>query len=71
VLKDTSRAESKNCNKDAKKKNPLGMDSDNQVERNSNVDENIVYTSTQKEVNLSMIHHKEEKKMTKQFHIKI
>jgi hypothetical protein len=35
----------KNHKKDAKKKNLLGKDSRNQVERNSDVDENIVYTS--------------------------
>jgi hypothetical protein len=35
------------------------------------VDENIVYTLVQKEVNLSSLHHKEEKEMTKLFHIKI
>jgi uncharacterized protein YydD (DUF2326 family) len=35
------------------------------------VDENIVYTTMQKEVNLSSLHHKEEKEMTKLFHIKI
>jgi hypothetical protein len=35
------------------------------------VDENIVYTSVQKEVNLSSLHHQEEKEMTKLFHIKI
>jgi hypothetical protein len=32
------------CKKDAKKKNILSMDSSNQVERNSDVVENIVYT---------------------------
>jgi hypothetical protein len=35
------------------------------------VDENIFYTSWQKEVNLSGLHHKEEKQMIKLFHIKI
>jgi hypothetical protein len=35
------------------------------------VDENIVCTSMQKEVNLSILHHQEEKEMTKLFHIKI
>jgi hypothetical protein len=34
----------KNHKKDAKKKNLLAMDSSNLVERNSDVDENIVYT---------------------------
>jgi hypothetical protein len=47
------------------------MDSRNQVESSSNVDENISYTSVQKEVNLSGLHHKEEKEMKKIFHIKI
>jgi hypothetical protein len=35
------------------------------------VDENIFNTSMQKEVNLSSLHHHEEKEMTKLFHIKI
>jgi hypothetical protein len=35
------------------------------------MDENIVYTYVQKEVNLSSLHHQEEKDMTKLFHIKI
>jgi hypothetical protein len=35
------------------------------------VDENIVYTSMQKEVNLSSLHHQKEKEMAKLFHIKI
>jgi hypothetical protein len=61
----------KNHKKDAKKKNLLGKDSGNQVERNLDVDENIVCTSVQKEVNLSSLHHKEEKEMKKLFHIKI
>jgi hypothetical protein len=61
----------KNHKKDAKKNNLLAMDSSNQVERNSDVDENIVCTSVQKEVNLSILHHQEEKEMTKLFHIKI
>jgi hypothetical protein len=61
----------KNHKKDAKKKNLLATDSSNQVERNSDVDENIVCTSVQKEVNLSILHHQEEKEMTKLFHIKI
>jgi hypothetical protein len=70
-LETTSRVEPKNHKKDAKKKNLLAMDSSNQVERNSDVDENIFYTSVQKEVNLSSLHHQEEKEMTKLFHIKI
>jgi hypothetical protein len=37
----------------------------------SDVDENIVCTSVQKEVNLSILHHQEEKEMTKLFHINI
>jgi hypothetical protein len=47
------------------------MDSSNHVESSSNVDEKIAYTSMQKEVNLSSLHHKKEKEMTKLFHIKI
>jgi hypothetical protein len=53
-----------NHKKDAKKNNLLGMDSSNQVESSSDVYEKIVYTSMQKEVNLSSLHHKEEKEMT-------
>jgi hypothetical protein len=59
----------KNRKKDAKKKNLLAMDSSNQVESNSDVDEKIVCTSVQKEVNLSNLRHRKEKEMTKLFHI--
>jgi hypothetical protein len=61
----------KNHKKDAKKKNLLAMDSSNLGRESSDVDENIVYTLVQKEVNLSSLHHKEEKEMKKLFHIKI
>jgi hypothetical protein len=54
----------KNCKKDGKKKNLLATYSSNQVESSSDVDENIVCTSVQKEVNLSILHHQEEKEMT-------
>jgi hypothetical protein len=47
------------------------MDSSNHVESISNVDENIAHTLVWKEVNLSSLHHKEEKEMKKLFHIKI
>jgi len=61
----------KNCKKNAKKKNLLGMDLGNLVERSLNVDENIVCTLVRKEVNLSILHHKEEKDMKKILHINI
>ena len=61
----------KNHKKDGNKKNLLAIDSRNQVESSSDVDENSVCTSVQKEVNLSSLHHQEEKEMTKLFHIKI
>ena len=61
----------KNKKKDGKKKNLLAKDSSNQVESSSDVDDKIVYTFVQKEVNLSSLHHQEEKEMTKLFHIKI
>jgi hypothetical protein len=61
----------KNHKKDAKKKNLLAMDLVNLVESNSNVDEKIVYTIVQKELNWSSLLRKEEKEMTKLFHIKI
>ena len=54
-----------------KKKNLITIDSSNQVERNLYVDENIVSTSMQKEVNLSSLQQQEEKEMTKLSHIKI
>jgi hypothetical protein len=60
-----------NQKKDAKKKNILAMILRNQVGSSSNVDENIFFTSVQKEVHLSILHHREEKDMTKLFHIKI
>jgi hypothetical protein len=47
------------------------MDSSNLVESSLDVDGNIVYTTVHKEVNLSNLHHKEEKKMAKNFHINI
>jgi hypothetical protein len=59
------------CKKDGKKKNILATYLKNQVESISYVDENIVCTSVQKEVNLSNLHHQEEKEMTMLFHIKI
>jgi hypothetical protein len=61
----------KNRKKEGKKKNLLAKDSSNQVESSSDVDGNIVCTSMQKEVNLSNLHHQEEKEMNKLFHIKI
>jgi hypothetical protein len=61
----------KNHKKDGKKKNLLSMDSINKVESISNVDENIVCTSLPKEVNFSILHHQEEKDITKIFHINI
>ena len=61
----------KSCKKDSKKKNLLSKDSSNQIESNSNVDENVVFTIMQNEVNLSSLDRKEEKGMTKLFHISI
>ena len=61
----------KNKKKDKKKKNLLATDSRNQVESNSNVNEMIVCTSVQKEVNLSSLQQQEEKEITKLFHIRI
>ena len=61
----------KNKKNDKKKKNPMAMDSSNQVERNSDIDEKIICTSMQKGVNLSNLQQQEENKMTKLLHIKI
>jgi len=62
----------KNHKKDAKNKNMLAaMDSDNQAESSSDVNDNILCTIVQKEVNLSSLHHKEDKDITKLFCIKI
>jgi hypothetical protein len=61
----------KNHKKDANKNNIVAMDSSIQVESSSDVDENIVCTLMQKEVNLSILHHQEEKEMNKLFHTKI
>jgi hypothetical protein len=61
----------KNCKKHAKKNNLLATDLSNQVKSISNVHENIGCTSMKKEVNLSILHHQEDKEMTKLFHIKI
>jgi len=49
----------------------MATDSRNQVESSSNVDENIVSASVQKEVNLSSLPQQEEKETKKLFHIKI
>lgn len=61
----------KNSKKDAKINNLLTTDSGNPVESSSDVDDKIVYSIVQKEVNLDSLHTKEEKDMTKLFHIKI
>jgi hypothetical protein len=61
----------KNCKKDAKKKNHLAMDLGNLVERILDVNEKIVLTIVEKDVNLSILHHNEGKEMSKLFHIKI
>jgi hypothetical protein len=61
----------KKCKKEKKKKNVLATYLSNQVERSSDVDGNIFCTSMHNEVNLSSLHHHEEKEMTKLFHIKI
>jgi hypothetical protein len=71
MLETTSRAKPKNHKKDKKKKNLLANDSSNHIESSLDVDENIICTSVQKEVNLSSLHHQEEKETTKLFHIKI
>jgi hypothetical protein len=72
MLETTSRVELEEPQEGRKKKkNLLATDSSNQVESSSDVDENIVCTYVQKEVNLSSLHHQEEKEMTKLFHIKI
>ena len=61
----------KNHKKDSKKNNFLTMDLANQVERNMDVEENIMCIIVQKEVNLRSLHHKEDKEMNKLIHIKI
>jgi hypothetical protein len=61
----------KNHKRDAKNKNMLGMDSGNKVEKILDVDENIFFTSMKKEVNLSILHQKEDKDMKKNFHNRI
>jgi hypothetical protein len=61
----------KNCKKDRKKKNLLATDSSNQVESSSDVDENIVYTYYAEGGEFEILHHHEEKEMTKLFHINI
>jgi hypothetical protein len=71
VLETTSRDETKELQKGCKEKESSSHKLRNQVKSNSDVDENIVCTSMQKEVNLSSLHHQEEKEMTKIFHIKI
>jgi len=61
----------KNKKKYNKNNNLMTTDSSNQVEINSDADKNIIYTSMQKEVNLSILQQKENKEMTKLFHINI
>jgi hypothetical protein len=53
------------------KKYMLAMDSVHWVESSSYVDEDIIYTTMKNEVNLSSLHPKEEKEITKLFHINI
>jgi len=62
---------SKNYKNGIKKKNLLAIGSSNPVESSSDVDENILCTSMQKEVNLISLHHHKDKDMTKLFHTKI
>ena len=59
----------KNHKKDDNKINLIVMDSTKEVDIKSDMDENIVFTSMQKEVNLSSLHQNEEKEMKKLFHI--
>ena len=60
-----------NHKKDAKKSSLLVNYSNNELESGSDVDENIICTTVHKEVDLISLHPKEEKEMTKIFHIKI
>jgi hypothetical protein len=61
----------KNYKIDAKKKNLLVVDSEKLVESSTYMDEIFFCSTVQKEVNLSILHHMEEKDMTKLFDIKI
>jgi hypothetical protein len=47
------------------------MGSRNQIKNNSYVDENIACATIQMEANMSNLHWREKKEMTKPFHIKI
>ena len=62
---------SKNKKKDNKKKNLMATNLSNQVESYLDLDEKIICTSVQEEVNLSSLRQQEENEMTKLFHIKI
>jgi hypothetical protein len=57
MLETTSRAEPKEPQEEGKKKNLIAKDSSNHVESRSDVDDNIVCTHVQKDVNLSSLHH--------------
>lgn len=50
---------SKNRKKDVKKKNHMATNSNSQIESSVYVNEKIVCTSLQKEVNLSSLHNQE------------
>ena len=54
-----------------KKKNLMATYSSNQVKMNAYVDEKIVCTLVQKEVNLSSLQQKEKNEKTRIFHIKL
>ena len=56
-----------NRKKDSKKKNLLDTYSSKELESSSNPDENIIYSTVQKEVNLSSLLPKEEKEMINSF----
>jgi hypothetical protein len=71
MIKTTSKDKPKESQEGQKENNLLAIDLRNQVESSLDVDENIVCTSVQKEVKLSILHHKEEKEMPNLFHIKI
>jgi hypothetical protein len=63
----------KNHKQGSKKKTLIDVDAGKDMIESilDHVDEKIVYTTMKKEVNVSILHHNEEKEMVKFFHVNI
>jgi hypothetical protein len=71
VLEDKSRVEYKELEEGGKEEEYASCGFKQQGRKLLKLDKKIVHTTMQKEVNLSNLHPKENKELTKLFHIKI